>query len=199
MSAPPELLPLFPLQTVLFPGAVLPLRVFEARYMDLATRCLKDGSVFGVNLIAEGAEVGAPAVPHAVGVTARIVEWDMPQNGMLNIIARGERRYRILRTEVGPNGLLLAAVEWLAEPDAGPLPDDDALLATLLRAIVEDAGDVRFPPPHDFADAGWVGMRFAELLPIPVRAKQRLLELDDPHERLALIHIFLAQRGLLAE
>ncbi|NMG75565.1 LON peptidase substrate-binding domain-containing protein [Aromatoleum diolicum] len=197
MSDPRERLPLFPLQTVLFPGSVLPLHVFEARYMDLATRCLKDGTVFGVNLIAEGAEVGATAIPHAVGVSARITEWDMPQPGVLNIVTRGERRYRILQTEAGANGLLLGEVEWLAEPRPVPVPDDCMSLVTLLRAIVEDAGDVRLPPPHDFGDAGWVGMRYAELLPIPALAKQSLLELDDALGRLAIIRKFLEQRGLL--
>lgn len=197
MSEAVGLLPLFPLQTVLFPGAVLPLHVFEARYMDLATRCLKDGSMFGVNLIAEGAEVGAPALPHAVGVSARIAEWDMPQPGVLNLLTRGERRYRILRTETGANGLLLGEVEWLAEPPPAPVPDDCAALVTLLRAVVEDAGAERFPPPHGFDDAGWVGMRYAELLPIPVLAKQSLLELDDARGRLAIIRKFLEQRGLL--
>jgi len=198
MSDPRERLPLFPLQTVLFPGSVLPLHVFEARYMDLATRCLKDGTVFGVNLIAEGAEVGAPAIPHAVGVSARITDWDMPQPGVLNIVTRGERRYRILRTETGANGLLLGEVAWLAEPPPVPVPDDCTSLVTLLRAIVEDAGEVRLPPPHDFDDAGWVGMRYAELLPIPALAKQSLLELDDALGRLAIIRKFLEQRGLLS-
>lgn len=197
MSDPHEQLPLFPLQTVLFPGSVLPLHVFEARYMDLATRCLKDGTVFGVNLIAEGAEVGATAIPHAVGVSARITDWDMPQPGVLNIVTRGERRYRILRTETGANGLLLGEVAWLAEPPPAPVPEDCTSLVTLLRAIVEDAGEMRLPPPHDFGDAGWVGMRYAELLPIPALAKQSLLELDDARGRLEIIRKFLEQRGLL--
>jgi Lon protease-like protein len=197
MNGPAPLLPLFPLQTVLFPGALLPLRIFEARYMDLASRCLKENAVFGVNLIAEGSEVGTPARPHPVGVSARIVDWDMPQPGLLNVTTRGERRYRILRTETGTNGLLLGAVEWLAEVPAAATPEDCAPLVTLLRAIADDAGEARLPPPHDFGDAGWVGLRYAELLPIPVLAKQGLLELDDPLARLQLIRRYLEQRGLI--
>jgi hypothetical protein len=194
---PAGMMPLFPLRTVLFPGGVLPLRVFEARYMDLATRCLKDDEVFGVNLIAEGAEVGAPARPHPVGVSARIASWDMPRPGLLTVVAHGERRYRIVRTETGPNGLLLAEVEWLAEPAPAEVPEDFSVLVTLLRAIVEDAGEGRFVPPHRFDDAVWVGLRYAELLPIPMLARQRLLELDDPQGRLEIIRAYLDQRGLL--
>ncbi|NMG27560.1 LON peptidase substrate-binding domain-containing protein [Aromatoleum evansii] len=194
-----DLLPLFPLQTVLFPGALLPLHVFEARYMDLATRCLKEGTVFGVNLIAEGHEVGAPARPYEVGVSARIVEWDVARPGTLDIVTRGERRYRVLRSEHGANGLLLGEVEWLAEAPHRAIPDNCQPLVELLRAIVDDAGRARLPEPHDFGDAGWVGLRFAEVLPIPAQAKQALLELDDPLDRLEIIRQFLDQRGLLGE
>ncbi|BAL26741.1 LON peptidase substrate-binding domain-containing protein [Azoarcus sp. KH32C] len=196
MSDPTDLLPLFPLQTVLFPGGVLPLHVFEARYMDLASRCLKDDLVFGVNLIAEGREVGAPAVPHPVGVSARIVEWDMPQTGVLDLVTRGERRYRILRTETGPNGLLLGEVEWLAEVAPVPLPQEYAPLVALLQAIFAEVGEERLPPPHHFDDAEWVGNRFAELLPIPFKAKQALLEYDDTLGRLDIIRQYLDQRGV---
>ncbi|NMG45420.1 peptidase S16 [Aromatoleum toluvorans] len=195
----PPLLPLFPLHTVLFPGALLPLHVFEARYMDLATRCLKDDAVFGVNLIAEGREVGAPARPYEVGVSARIVRCDMVRPGTLDLVTRGERRYRVLRSEAGPNGLLLGEVEWLAEAPPTPIPGNCAPLVALLRAIVADAGEERLPGPHAFDDAGWVGLRFAEVLPIPAQAKQALLELDDPADRLEIVRQFLDQRGLLAE
>ncbi|AKU14463.1 ATP-dependent protease La, LON domain-containing protein [Azoarcus sp. CIB] len=197
LLSPP--LPLFPLQTVLFPGALLPLHVFEARYMDLATRCLKDGSVFGVNLIAEGREVGAPARPYEVGVSARIVEWDMAKPGTLDLVVRGECRYRVLRSELGANNLLLGEVEWLAEAPHRAIPDNCLPLVALLRAIVEDAGAGRFSAPHAFDDANWVGLRFAEVLPIPAQAKQALLELDNPGDRLEIVRQFLDQRGLLAE
>lgn len=201
LPSPPlsPLLPLFPLQTVLFPGALLPLHVFEARYMDLATRCLRDDSVFGVNLIAEGREVGAPARPYEVGVSARIVRCDIAKPGTLDIVARGERRYRVLRAEPGPNGLLLGEVEWLPQDEPVPVPENCAPLVALLRAIVDDAGSERLPLPHDFDDAGWVGLRFAEVLPIPAQAKQALLELDNPTDRLEIVRQFLDQHGLLAD
>lgn len=193
----PGELPIFPLQTVLFPGGTLPLRVFEARYMDMSTRCLREDSVFGVNLIAEGHEVGTPARPHPVGVSARITAWDMAQPGVLHIVVRGERRFRILATETGENGLLLGRVEWLAEPEDVPLPYAFSSLATLLEAIIEDAGDAHFPPPHQMSSANWVGMRLAEVLPISLEARHALLLEDSPLARLTVLQDYLASQGLV--
>lgn len=189
-------LPLFPLQTVLFPGGLLPLRVFEARYVDLVTACLRDGTVFGVNLIAEGKEVGAPARPHVTGTSARVVSCDVPQPGLMLVSVVGERRYRILDTQTGPNGLLTADVEWLPERPAVPVPADQAILVAVLRGIMNDLGEEHFPPPQRFDDADWVGMRLAGVLPIPQRARQALLELELPIDRLQIIRSYLAQQGL---
>src|SRR5258706_3015917 len=105
-----EDLPLFPLNTVLFPGGRLPLRVSEQRYMGMAKTCLKDGTPFGVCLIREGSEVGKPAVPAGVGTLARITDWDMPQLGLLQVVARGEGRFRILERRVERDGLARARV-----------------------------------------------------------------------------------------
>lgn len=190
------ILPVFPLQTVLFPGGVLPLRIFEARYMDMTTRCLRENDVFGVNLIAEGHEVGTPAVPHAVGVSARIIDWDMAQVGVLQVVTRGERRFRILNSETAPDGLLMAEVAWLEEPPLVALPEGYEGLVTLLKAIVDDVDTLHFPEPHHFDEAGWVGMRLASVLPIPMAARQGLLELDDPLVRLDILRHWLEQQGL---
>lgn len=198
MTSGADFLPIFPLQTVLFPGGVLPLRIFEARYMDMSTRCLRDESVFGVNLIAEGSEVGQPAVPHPVGVTARITAWEMEQPGLLQLVTVGERRYRIHRTEIARNGLLMAEVEWLPHAPPLPLPDGFSALVTLLEAIIEDAGEEHFPAPHFLDNAEWVGMRLAAVLPIPMEARQRLLELDDPIDRIEIIRCYLEDQGLTA-
>lgn len=192
----PSRLPIFPLQTVLFPGGVLPLRIFEARYMDMTTQCLRDDTVFGVNLIADGAEVGQPAQPHPVGVSARITSWDMAQPGLLQVVTVGERRFRILRTEVGANRLLMADVEWLADPPVVALPEGFSALVSLLSAIIEDAGEAHFPAPHHLHEAGWVGMRLAGVLPLSLTARQHLLELDDPLVRLEIIRAWLEHEGL---
>lgn len=190
-------LPLFPLNAVLFPGGTLPLRVFEQRYMTLVKDCLKRESTFGICLIAEGAEVGAPAVPHKVGTQARIVAWDMTQPGILNITVRGEARFRILSSEAGREGLLQARVEPIAAEPEMPVPEALAALVPLLQAMAADAGAERLPPPHRFDDAAWVGYRFCELLPIPAIARQKLLELEDPISRLEIVFKFLAQRNLV--
>ena len=191
-------LPLFPLRTVLFPGGVLPLRIFEARYLDMAARCMKAGMPFGVCLIQDGQEVGEAATPHSVGTTARIVSWDMPQQGVLLVTCRGERRFRIDARQTHADRLQSAQVQFLDAADAAPtpMPAGRAGVLPLLKAIVSDAGDELFPPPHAFDDAAWVVRRFAEVLPIPALARQRLLELDDPLQALEIVQTYLRQHQL---
>lgn len=189
-------LPVFALRTVLFPGGVLPLKIFEQRYMRMAKDCLKLDLPFGVCLIAEGQEVGAPATPHEVGTTARISTWDMPQLGVLQVTARGEQRFRILERRTETDGLVRATAEWIAPEPPCEVPEQLRGLLPLLRAIASDLGQERMPPPHAFDDAVWVGCRYAEVLPIPLLARQKLLELDDAVMRLTIISQFLDQRGL---
>ncbi len=194
-------LPLFPLRAVLFPGGALPLKIFEQRYMDMAAACMKDEMPFGVCLIAEGSEVvqpgKAPAVPHEVGTLARIVEWDMAQLGVLQVVAQGDERFRIVSRRNEPSGLARAEVTFLDPEPVEKIPADYARLVPLLRAVVEDLGDRAPPKPHRFFDATWVGYRWCEVLPIPLLARQRLLELEDSVSRLEIIYRFLAQKGLV--
>lgn len=191
-----ETLPLFPLHTVLFPEGKLPLKVFEARYMDMISRCMRENTPFGVCLIAEGKEVGRPAMPHMIGCTARIVDWDMSQPGVLQVVTRGERRFRIREYDAAPDSLLVAKIEWLPDWPALPTPDELQDIVPLLKAIAADQGEA-FPSPHRFDDASWVGARYAEVLPIQPLARQKLLELDDVVSRLEIIRKFLLQRELL--
>jgi len=177
-----EDLPLFPLNTVLFPGGRLPLRIFEQRYMDMAKACLKDGSPFGVCLIREGAEVGEAAVPNEIGTLAKIVDWDMPQLGVLQVSARGERRFRILSRRVQRDHLARASVELLPDSDA-PIPQGAARCARILERIIEQHPDL-LELPHQLDSCLWVSARLAELLPLPQETKQALLELDDGRARL---------------
>lgn len=190
-------IPLFPLNTVLFPGGLLPLKVFEQRYLDMAAACLKDGSPFGVCLIASGSEVGAAAEPHPVGTLATIGDWEMEQLGILMIVAQGTRRFRILESRIGNDKLLSASVELLAEPENLPFPGERQRLLPLLRRIVTDLGPKRIPEPHRYDDIDWVGYRLSEILPIPELAKQKLLELEDPLARLEILEEYLDQRKLL--
>ena len=115
--------PLFPLHTVLFPGGLLPLRIFEQRYLEMAKDCLRAGTPFGVCLIREGAEVGAPATHEDLGCLARITQWDMQQLGLLQVIAQGGERFRVLARRVRADGLILADIEILAENADTPAPD----------------------------------------------------------------------------
>jgi len=168
---------------VLFPGGRLPLRIFESRYMEMAKACLKDGSAFGVCLIREGAEVGAPATPSDVGTLARIVTWDMPQLGVLHVAARGERRFRILERRVQPDGLTRASIELLGEDADAPVPESAGFSAKLLERVIEQHPEL-LERPHRLDSCSWVSSRLAELLPLPLEAKQALLELDDARTRL---------------
>ena len=180
-----ESLGLFPLHAVLVPGAVLGLRVFEPRYLDLVRECGRDGTGFGICLILEGEEAGAAATPAAFGTEALIEDFDTDDAGLLTLRVRGRRRFRVQRTRVRDNGLVVADVEW-REPD----PDDElrpehGLLALLLQRILEQAGGEHADaPPARFDDAAWVGWRLAELLPLPDPQRQSLLQEDDPHARL---------------
>lgn len=190
-------LPIFPLQAVLFPGGTLPLRVFEARYVDMLAQCYRNDAEFGVNLVVEGAEVSHLAVPHAVGVSARITAWDDSEPGVLQVVAQGQQRFLIKDVELDAERRLLAHVVWIDEPPEQAVPEGFGKLVELLAAIIADAGDKHFPLPHSIDDAGWVGMRLAAVLPVPMLARQRLLELDDPISRLEIIRTYLEQHGLI--
>lgn len=190
-------LPLFPLNTVLFPGGVQPLKIFEQRYLDMAAACMKDDSPFGICLIASGNETGKPAEPHPVGTLATIGEWEMEQLGILHITARGGRRFRIIETRTGAGNLLEATVELMPVGETVRFPVERQRLLPLLQRIVSDLGPQRMPAPHRFDDAEWVGYRITEVLPIQNLAKQKLLELDDPLARLEILETFLDQRKLL--
>jgi hypothetical protein len=186
MSAPEEI-PLFPLGTVLFPGGLLPLRIFEQRYMDMCKSCLRDGTPFGVCLIREGAEVGAPAVPMAVGCLARIVQWDMEQLGLLQIVAQGERRFRILEHRSRSDGLVMGIVDLLPEESDGPLPAAAGACRELLERIAGEHGERLFLQPYRFDSCAWVSARLAEVLPLPAATKQQMLEMDDGRQRLGIL------------
>ena len=200
------IIPLFPLQSILFPGGRLPMRIFEQRYMDMAKVCLKQSSSFGICLIVRGEEVARAgekaAEPHAVGTLAHIADWDMQQLGVLNIIAQGGERFRLLRHWTEDTGLLRGEIELIAAPAVLPVPGPYARLVPLLRAIVDEMADgaPNAPAmPHRFFDAGWLGMRYAEVLPIPIAARQKLLEMDDSIDRLEIIYRFLESKGLLPD
>ena len=195
-SSSTEPLPIFPLGNVLFPRGRMKLRIFEARYMDMIAVCMQENRPFGINLIAQGKEVGEAAEPHAVGVEAFVVDWDMQEQGVLGITVRGARRFRIASHEVNARNTVDAQVNWLDESPA-PVAEIYAPMQSLLQLIAADKGQSVIAPPYDFGEANWVGYRFAEILPIPSLARLRLLELEDAGMRLSIIQKYLEQHGLL--
>jgi Lon protease-like protein len=210
-------LPLFPLQTVLYPGGWLPLRIFEVRYLDMIGRCHKAGAPFGVVCLSEGSEVRrldpqalpggdgfAKEVFHPVGTLAHIESLERPQPGLMVIRCRGLQRFQVQRRSQLAHGLWVADVQ-LDEPEATvPVPEHlfstrDAL-QNLLHSLRERDPDsldqLPLQPPYQWDDSGWIANRWAELLPAPAELKQRLMALDNPLLRLELVSDLLDKLGL---
>ena len=192
-----ETVPIFPLSTVLFPGALLPLRIFETRYMDMARERLRTKGLFGICLIKDGAEVGAPAVPEPVGCLARIGECDMQELGILKVNTEGVERFRLLSSEVTKAGLIVGEIERF-EPERTGEDQGFAECAEFLRKAIAGIGEARFLAPYRFEDPSWVSFRLAEILPLRNDVKQKLLELTDATLRVAFLHRFLRQQKLIA-
>ena len=198
-------LPLFPLGTVLFPGGLLPLRIFEVRYLDMIGKCHKAGAPFGVVSLTQGQEVrragSRPETFHPVGTLATIDSLDVPQPGLMLIRCSGLQRFRIQKSERLPHGLWLADVDQLPDDQAVTVPPDlegtAQALARLLETLHDRAGaDVPMNLPLRLDDCGWVANRWCELLPMQVELKQRLMSLDNPLVRLELVSDVLARSGI---
>ena len=179
-----NVIPLFPLHTVLFPGGPLPLRIFETRYTDMVSRCLREESPFGVLLIQEGDEAGEVASTAAVGCTARIVDFERMPDGLLGISCIGVRKFRVERVWRAPDGLNLGEVAWLPDEPGLILPAAFARLADVVRRAIGELEPHYQFVEKNYDDASWVGSRLAELLPIDPDERQALLEIDDPIRRL---------------
>ncbi|GAA5165809.1 LON peptidase substrate-binding domain-containing protein [Viridibacterium curvum] len=189
-------LPIFPLGNVLHPEGRMKLRIFEARYMDMIGECMRNDAAFGICLIDQGREVGEAATPHAVGVEAHIIDWDMTQPGVLHITVRGGRRFRIRSHQITQRQTVAAEVDWLMQETASVAPKFVSM-QSLLRLIAADKGRDVIAEPHAFDEANWLAFRFAEILPIPPLARLKLLELDDADMRLTIIHQYLMEHGLI--
>lgn len=208
MSADSHWISLFPLNTVLFPDGVLPLRVFETRYIDMVRDCMKSEQPFGIVRILAGSEVGRAAEPDDVGCIANIAEWDMPEMGVLMLRTVGGQRFRILEKRVLPDQRLQALVSMIDEDPATPVSAPHASCAAALKFIIDEvnqkghaeqgAGFISpFSDPARLDDAGWVANRWCEILPVPLPAKQKLLELEDAQGRLTIVHQYLQQHKIV--
>lgn len=188
MASPLTSLPLFPLHGNLLPGAGITLRLFEPRYLELLRQCSRQDSTFGICLILEGEEVGAPAIPAAWGVEARIEDFDAGADGMLLLRLRGTRRFQVQAVEVRDNGLVVGQVRWCQADSDDEVRPQHALLSLLLERIIEQVGGPHAKAgPELFDQAAWVGWRLAELLPLDEPQRLALLQLDDVHQRLDLL------------
>lgn len=207
-------LPLFPLGTVLYPGGLLPLRIFEVRYLDMIGKCHKTGAPFGVVALTQGSEVRKPEdgpggdgfaseAFHNVGTLATITSFAVPQPGLMAIRCSGTQRFEVSRREKLKHGLWIADVTRLDDDLAIPVPEDlrgtANALGKLIRTLQErgvPADQMPLEPPYRLDDCGWVANRWCELLPMPLELKQRLMELDNPLVRLELVSDILEKTGI---
>lgn len=201
--SPESSLALFPLQTVLFPGGLLSLKVFEARYLDLMASCLREQRPFGVVALRTGSEVRG-SMGHmefeSTGVLAELLDVDSEQPGILHVRCRGTGRFALESSLQRDDGLWLGQVTAVAgdsvvRPDPA-LRDTVQALANAI-ATLEAQGASPFLRPYDLDNAGWVANRWCEILPIPIGAKQKLMELIDPMARLKVVDQFLRSNGVV--
>lgn len=177
-------IPLFPLNTVLFPEGVLPLRVFEPRYLDMISNCMKTGSDIGVVLISKGKEVGKAANTYDVGTLAEINYWHKRPDGLLGITLKGIQRFKVIKREIQSNQLIMADIEILPAISSGPISEEYQSLVNLLERML-----TQLEPPYStltprFDDIDWVSARLIELLPLSMEQKQNFLLKEDALERL---------------
>ncbi|HHI91942.1 MAG TPA: peptidase S16 [Gammaproteobacteria bacterium] len=184
-------IPLFPLHAVLFPGGTLPLRIFEPRYLDMISNCMKTNSGFGVCLIRDGSEVGKAADTYDTGTLTEICYFSKQPDGLLGITACGQQRFEIISREVQANQLTMVQVKLLENETAHPLPEEFKRTVKVLRNLFEQLGYPFVKVEKKYDDASWVSSRLAELLPIRLEQKQYFLQLDDPVQRLERLSALL--------
>ena len=208
-------LPLFPLDTVLYPGGSLPLRIFEVRYLDMIGKCYKTGAPFGVVALTQGSEVRKPEIAGPggdgfaseafsnVGTLATITSYSVPQPGLMVIRCDGAQRFEISSREKLKHGLWIADVTRLDDDQSVKIPEDLRPAATALGKLIRTLQERAIPanqmplrPPFHLDDCGWVANRWCELLPMPLELKQRLMELDNPLVRLELVSDVLTRTGI---
>ena len=183
--------PIFPLHSVLFPGGVLPLRIFEPRYLDMVSDCMKNGSNFGICLIKEGSETGEVATSFEIGTLANIDYWHMRTDGILGVTAHGENRFKIISAETRADNLTVAHIEKIPNETKTELPAEYTRMADMLSHIIKQLGYPFMRLKADYDDASWVSSRLTELLPIQLEQKQLCLEMNDPIKRLQQLSMLL--------
>jgi hypothetical protein len=185
-----ETISLFPLNTVLFPGGPLPLRIFEPRYLDMVSHCMREDRPFGILLLQSDSEIIDVPIG-LIGTTAQIVDWYQGSDGILGITALGIDRFRVCSCTRQDNGLFIGRVELLEVETSQHIPDEYLSMSKLIEVIINDLGRLYDNIEMHYDDATWVGWRFAEILPISLEQKQHCLEIDDALGRLKLLQPLL--------
>lgn len=162
------------------------MRIFESRYIDMVSRCMKDESSFGVLLIRDGPETGI-ATTHNVGTLARITDWYQGSDGLLGVTAVGEQRFELLSSERQPDGLNIGEIKVIAAEEPLPLPAAYKGLPRVLTNVLDELGRLYESIDRNLNDAVWVTYRFLEILPIDLEQKQLSLESSDTMARLQLV------------
>ena len=190
-------IPLFPLDAVLFPGGALPLRIFEPRYLDMISDCMKSESGIGVILIEDGHEAGAAAKVHEFGTISYISYWHKRNDGMLGITLTGEQRFRVLSTEIKANQLTVAEIELLPDFEAREKEYDSELFIKLLKKIIAQLEPPFTTMTKHYDDLDWVSARLIELLPLQLKDKQKMLVMSDVYERIDCLHPLLVSMEMI--
>lgn len=183
--------PLFPLNSIVLPGGRIPLQLFEPRYIDMLTRCLKEDRGFVVVMLREGLETAKQAAFYDIGTYVRIIDFQQLDNGLLGITVEGEGKVSVVRSWQEPDGLNLGDVECLMDEVSCEVPERYLELPAVLKALFRHPVIRDLDMAVDYSDARDVGWRLTELLPLDKREKQQLVELQDPIERLGRLHALL--------
>ena len=175
-------LPIFPLNTLVFPGGVLALRIFETRYLDMVRDCARDNTEFVITLATDRRAAGSPYAKTATAV--RIVDWDTLPDGLLGVTVEGMRRVSIADVEMKAEQLLKADVETIAEDEDIPLDETFKAWADLIKSVLTHLGEPYNQLEFQLDSANWVASRMTEVLPLELSVKQKILEINHPAVRL---------------
>lgn len=187
-------LALFPLQTVVFPGGLLPLRVFEPRYMDMVTQAIAERAAFGICAIREGRDIDTTAKHYTLGTRVHVMDWDMPQPGILHIQTQASERFVVRSSHSESTGLRIGEVDDVSPEPAIEVPAELTLGAEVLYQIINELGTEKFAQPHDYSNATWISYRLSEVLPLKLSVRQNLLEMNDSIARLTILTDFLKKQ-----
>jgi uncharacterized protein len=204
VSISADRVPLFLLNTVLFPKGVLRLRVFEKRYVDMVRTCMRENRPFGVCLITKPRDENTPTQHETIGCLASIVDFDMEKMGLLLIRGTGGQRFCVLSSQVEEDGLTTASISLIENDVSTVVPSQYSSCAALARELIAEikrsvpgTGDQIIGLPYEFDSAAWVSNRLSEVLPISTTAKQQLMALEDPIARLKLVSQYLQDQKVL--